>query len=215
MSDVFPRRNLPDEAEPWGREHDKRVLSLESNVESIQRGLQGQNRNTASSLSNLGDQIRDLAGRVAYTTEGYDFQSWTSTQADNYAFGDSVTFTLTERRRISIQFAVDVSATAVVNNTSSTSTAFINAGIQVNGSVIVSQTMNGVSSSVSGAAGRAASQSASTSSTAIARVLVDLGPGTHSARGVLRQRRVNLSGAATGLINVSGYQVFVDVLQPT
>lgn len=60
--DVFPRRNLPDGAEPWGRAHDDRVLGLERDVQSLGQSLSGQNRNTASSLASLADQIRTLEG---------------------------------------------------------------------------------------------------------------------------------------------------------
>lgn len=56
-NDVFPRRNLPDEAEMWGREHDKRVVAIEDQIIAVKQSLTGQNRNTASSLSVLGNQI--------------------------------------------------------------------------------------------------------------------------------------------------------------
>lgn len=61
MPDVFPRRNLPDPAEPWGRAHDDRVLSLESVVESLNQSIQGQNRNSASSLSVIAKQVQKIA----------------------------------------------------------------------------------------------------------------------------------------------------------
>lgn len=35
MRNPFPRRNLPPEAEPWGREHDVRVSNLSSTVERL------------------------------------------------------------------------------------------------------------------------------------------------------------------------------------
>lgn len=60
MADVFPRRNLPAPAEPWGREHDNRVLNLEQGVEALNQGLSGQNRSTASSLAVLSEQLRDI-----------------------------------------------------------------------------------------------------------------------------------------------------------
>lgn len=61
MPDVFPRRNLPGEAEQWGRAHDDRVVALESGLESVTQSLQGQNRNTASSLSVIADQVKKIA----------------------------------------------------------------------------------------------------------------------------------------------------------
>lgn len=37
MRNPFPRRNLPPESEPWGREHDNRVDSLSSAVDRLSR----------------------------------------------------------------------------------------------------------------------------------------------------------------------------------
>lgn len=61
MPDVFPRRNLNPEAEPWGRAHDDRVLALESAVGIVGQSVQGQNRNTASSLSVIAQQLQTIA----------------------------------------------------------------------------------------------------------------------------------------------------------
>lgn len=57
MVDVFPRRNLPPLAEQWGREVENRVVSTESAIEALQQGLSGQNRNAASSLSVIAQQL--------------------------------------------------------------------------------------------------------------------------------------------------------------
>jgi hypothetical protein len=57
MVDVFPRRNLPPLAEQWGREVENRVVSAESDIEALQQGLSGQNRNAASSLSVIAQQL--------------------------------------------------------------------------------------------------------------------------------------------------------------
>lgn len=59
--DVLPRRNLPDDAEPWGRNMETRTSDLRSDVTAIQQSLQGQNRNTASSLAVLGAQVKVIA----------------------------------------------------------------------------------------------------------------------------------------------------------
>lgn len=58
MADVFPRRNLPDEAEQWGRTAEDRITNLDGSIVQLQQGLQSQNRNTASSLEVLAGQIR-------------------------------------------------------------------------------------------------------------------------------------------------------------
>lgn len=60
MADVFPRRNLPGDAEQWGREVEKRVAAVDSTLESVQQSVQGQNRNTASSLSVIAAQIEKI-----------------------------------------------------------------------------------------------------------------------------------------------------------
>lgn len=61
MPDVFPRRNLNPEAEPWGRAHDDRVLALEAAIGIVGQSVQGQNRNTASSLSVIAQQLQAIA----------------------------------------------------------------------------------------------------------------------------------------------------------
>lgn len=61
MSDVFPRSNLPDAAVPWGRAHDDRVIALESSLLSVSQSVQGQNRNSASSLALIAQQIQKIA----------------------------------------------------------------------------------------------------------------------------------------------------------
>lgn len=61
MPDVFPRRNLSPGAEPWGRAHDDRVLALESAMEIVSQSVQGQNRNSASSLAVIAKQIQKIA----------------------------------------------------------------------------------------------------------------------------------------------------------
>lgn len=65
MVDVFPRRNLPPLAEQWGREVENRIVSSETGIETLQQGLSGQNRNTASSLSLIAQQIEDLRATQA------------------------------------------------------------------------------------------------------------------------------------------------------
>lgn len=64
MVDVFPRRNLPPLAEQWGRDVESRVVSLERGTETNAQGLAGQNRNTASSLSVIAQQIQALTDVV-------------------------------------------------------------------------------------------------------------------------------------------------------
>lgn len=68
MPDIFPRSNLPDDAVPWGRAHDTRVMALESGLEGVSQSVQGQNRNSASSLAVIAQQLQKLADQQAVLT---------------------------------------------------------------------------------------------------------------------------------------------------
>lgn len=57
--DVFPRRNL-GAGEEWGREIEARTVKTENALGSLSQILSGSNRTSASSLGDLGKQIRDL-----------------------------------------------------------------------------------------------------------------------------------------------------------
>lgn len=58
MADVFPRRNLPGDADNWGRIAEDRITGLDGSIVQLRQGLQSQNRNTASSLEVLAGQIK-------------------------------------------------------------------------------------------------------------------------------------------------------------
>lgn len=60
MADVFPRRNLPDLAEPWGREVETRIDDTGKRIDAIDQFVKGGNRSAASSLSVLAGQVQDL-----------------------------------------------------------------------------------------------------------------------------------------------------------
>jgi uncharacterized coiled-coil protein SlyX len=59
-TDVFPRRNLPGEAEEWGREVEDRVRRVEYALAGQQQGLSSANRTSASSLQELSRQLQQL-----------------------------------------------------------------------------------------------------------------------------------------------------------
>lgn len=65
MPDVFPRRNLPGEAEQWGRDLETRVIGLDTNSEILGQQIQSQNRNIASSLAVMAGQIEALTEQQA------------------------------------------------------------------------------------------------------------------------------------------------------
>jgi len=56
-NDVFPARNLPGEAEKWGRSIEDEVKKLREQQEITNQLLSGQNRNSAAALSLLSDQL--------------------------------------------------------------------------------------------------------------------------------------------------------------
>lgn len=60
MPDVFPRRNLSADAEPWGREVEKRIVDMEGVASAAKSGVAGQNRTTASTLGDLTRQLQRL-----------------------------------------------------------------------------------------------------------------------------------------------------------
>lgn len=58
--DVFPRRNLPPEAEEWGRDVERRTIAQESALLGMGSHISGQNRTSASTLESLALQIVEL-----------------------------------------------------------------------------------------------------------------------------------------------------------
>lgn len=59
-SNVFPRRNLPGEAEQWGRIMEDRTRELERNAVSVNQSLHGANRGTAAQLAAISEQLSRL-----------------------------------------------------------------------------------------------------------------------------------------------------------
>ena len=59
-TDIFPRRNLPDEAEEWGRKVEERIVALEGVGQILGGKAQGVNRTQASSLQDLAQQLARL-----------------------------------------------------------------------------------------------------------------------------------------------------------
>lgn len=58
--DVFPRRNLPNEAEQWGRDVEIRLSHAKTRSEALGQFSRGQNRNTASSLEALSRSLQRI-----------------------------------------------------------------------------------------------------------------------------------------------------------
>ena len=61
MTDVFPPWNAPDLMVPWSRAVQDRIVAAEEQISVLQQSVSGQNRNSASSLGSLADQIRNIS----------------------------------------------------------------------------------------------------------------------------------------------------------
>ena len=74
-TDVFPQRNLPGPAEPWGREVEKRINELKTSYKITEQELQGLNRALASQFSNLSRQIDRMVETTVLTTSTQSFSN--------------------------------------------------------------------------------------------------------------------------------------------
>lgn len=209
--DVFPRRNLPVPAEQWGREVERRVVSSEMGIEVLQQGLSGQNRNTASSLAVLSDQVNDLLGRLSYYESGTQSDSWTSTQPDFQPFGPVLGFTLSEPRVVSLSFLV--SGTARIGSFGGFGSGYssIVPELFLNG-MRVGPTQPGLTVVLPGGD---AVRSSEVTSALQARIIMSVGAGYHEFQGGFRVRQViQTSGSGVvGFISTQNPQLYVDVAQ--
>lgn len=141
MADVFPRRNLPAPAEPWGREHDNRVLNLERGVEALNQGLSGQNRSTASSLAVLAEQLRDIKvnqdeilARVTLYGEEPSYVTtvnWGDTLPFDSGDRATVNLSLTEGRHVYIRSSIGLVMHAF-NSGTTTEAALVRVSVRLN-----------------------------------------------------------------------------------
>lgn len=133
--DVFPRRNLPGEAEQWGRNVENRIEAGEDSETQLSQVVNNMGRATAGQLAVLSRQIgvlttqqADLVGRVAYFSN--DGTGSYSAPGDHVITGNSITITLDEPRVVQ----VDQSASASAFSPSTSASGFFL--LQVNSSVI-------------------------------------------------------------------------------
>lgn len=214
MTDVFPRRNLPEDAEQWGRAHDERVMSLESQIQVLSQSLSGQNRNSASSIQTLSNQVKDLAGREAYNTSSGESQTWTTPLVTPFTFGPTLSLTLTQARVISIQSFVSATVYTLATNASSSAFAYLKGAIFLNGSVITSAAGEmGTNVGILPNTGRASTYNG----TILSRALITLPAGTYTIQGGFSERNAQVSGSpASGnaYVSASNPALFIDVLQP-
>ena len=220
VGDVFPRRNLPGQAEEWGRTLETRAVNAESQLSILSQELQGQNRNTASSLSVLSGQIqaiqeaqKDLLGREGHTIGDASSQTWTSSQPDDTAWGPTLEFTLTEDRVVSLQFMINADVFVLANDSATSVFAYIKGAIFVNGAM-VGGARGDLGTNV-GIATHAPRQS-SLDGSIFCRSLITLPAGDHTMQGGFETRSVQVIGPdGSGEVGASNPQLFVDVLQQT
>ena len=75
MIPVFPPRNLPSRAQPWGREVENKIRALYSGDQYITQTVQNDGRATGGTLAVMGEQVRELSQRVQRRVPVSD---WTS-----------------------------------------------------------------------------------------------------------------------------------------
>lgn len=217
MTDIFPRRNLPPEAEQWGRAHDSRVIEVEKTLVTLQQNVAGQNRNTASSLAELASQINDLSGRVSYSSGDMTrSENWNTTQPTQQPWGPTLEFTLTEPRQVSVEFRVTGTASAEAYNNGTNVICRLRSVVFVNGVVATGNYGDVIANAKPGTTSGGANAYAQSS--LAARALLSLPAGTHTVQGGFMYRFVQVLGAApsgSGVIEATAPFVFVDVLQPS
>jgi hypothetical protein len=153
--------------------------------------------------------VTDLQGRTSFAAPGTDSDSWTSTQAADYAFGPALNLTLDRARVVSVSYQVNVEAT-VWTGSGSSARAFIGAGIKIDGA----NPVGGQSSGGYGCYQNASAESAGALGSATARCIVTLAAGTHTIRGVLSERKAEAAGDGFAAVFAYSPYLIVDVMQP-
>ena len=106
MTDVFPRRNLPPEAEEWGREVENRIYQAENGYDVSSQNLAGLDRSSSSTLDNLALQIQEVqrivnlipvARQSRNNSSGFAVPTagaWNSVISTSVSFSEAGTFSL-------------------------------------------------------------------------------------------------------------------------
>lgn len=107
---------MPGLAEVWAREVEKRVDAQDAVLTSMGQDVRGQNRNTASSLESLGEQVVDLAGRRVDSSMNQQFlMNWSLTTGNVLIttpvnLGVGVNFTIVQPRAVRIRASMEASS---------------------------------------------------------------------------------------------------------
>lgn len=114
MSDVFPRRNLPSNAEPWGRTVENATKANESKLQDIRLGAESNNLAIAGQMGIVGRQINELGSRVTRTLsmDSISVVATSSTVFSTSSGSIAIPGTGDSDRRALITFGARVSAEA-------------------------------------------------------------------------------------------------------
>lgn len=120
MTDViYPPRNLPGDAEAWGRAIEGVISDTRRTVTQVQQTLGNDGRSTSGQLAVISRQLeaimdnqQDLLGRESYAVFWENAPIIISSNVSDVSLSQlSISFQLRERRVVSIRTTVDVSAT--------------------------------------------------------------------------------------------------------
>lgn len=92
--DVFPRRNLPADAEPWGRKQDDVTRSQGRRITALELASQSNNRSNAGQLGVIGRQLETLEGQqitLAATVAELDARRMVFTTAPSLSVSGNAT----------------------------------------------------------------------------------------------------------------------------
>lgn len=92
--DVFPRRNLPADAEPWGRKQDDVTRSQGRRITALELASQSNNRSNAGQLGVIGRQLETLEEQqatITATVEELDARRMIFTTAANLSVSGNAT----------------------------------------------------------------------------------------------------------------------------
>lgn len=122
-NDVFPRRNLPGDADVWGREVEERIRATEYAAVTQKQAISGTNRTSASSLQELSRQLTRL--QALYRSIPRPVQATATTTGTGLVPGWSTiaTVNITVPEGVNQGTVLATGSGLLVSNTDTTSTA--------------------------------------------------------------------------------------------
>lgn len=96
VDDTLPRRNLPTEAEQWGRALEGEVKGAQTAITGLDQDLRGLNRYTAASLKGIANQLQKISETIeALPVTTADSEVVTAISSSTLGFVTMATGTLT------------------------------------------------------------------------------------------------------------------------